>query len=179
MNLFFDFFLVIAFLITFKLFDIYVATAVAIAGSTLQVIGTRLWLKRFENKQILIMAMLMLFGGMTLYFHNPIFIKWKPTVLFWLLGVAFILSQFIGAKSLIERMVSPALDGKKIPGLVWKRLNMAWSIFFLLLGAANIIVAYRFNTNTWVNFKVYGIFSALFIFGIFQSFYLARYLTKE
>lgn len=163
----------------FKFFDIYVATAVAIVGALLQVVFTRLWFKRYENKQILILVMLVFFGGMTLYFHNPIFIKWKPTVLFWLLSISFLLSQFIGSKPFIERMIGPALEGKKLPKMVWTRLNCAWSLFFLILGSINIIIAYHCTTDIWVNFKVYGILSALLLFGVCQSIYLARYLSKE
>jgi intracellular septation protein len=176
----FDLLLVMLFFITYKMYDIYVATGVIIVGALLQVMGTR-WIRgRFDKKQLLILAIVALFGGMTLYFHNPIFIKWKPTIVFWLLGIAFFLSQFFGKKPLVQRIMGHALEDKSsIPAVLWKRLNLAWTIFFILLGSINVLVAYYLSTDAWVNFKLYGVFGALLLFGLAQSVYLARYITVE
>jgi len=179
-NLFYEIFLVIVFFAVFKLYDIYIATMVAIAGSTVQVIGTRLWLKRFDKKQLIVLSILIIFGGMTLYFHNPIFIKWKPTVLFWLMGCVFLFSPFFTSQPLTKSLMGHALEDKHtILPIVWKRLNVAWALFFILLGSVNVFVAYYCSTNTWVNFKVYGILGALFIFTFAQSFYLAKHIARH
>ena len=90
----FDFLLVVIFFIAFKMYDIYVATSVIIVGALFQVIITRFVHGKFDKKQLIILALLLVFGGMTLYFHNPIFIKWKPTVVFWMLGIVFFVESF-------------------------------------------------------------------------------------
>jgi len=179
LNMFYDFFVVLLFFISFKLYGIYVATTVGIVGSVLQVIITRIFRKKYDKKQLLVMAIFLVFGGMTLYFHNPIFVKWKPTIIFWIFSIAFFISQFVGKQSLIQRMMGHALEGKSaVSKKVWHRLNLAWSLFFLVLGAINIFVAYHFTTDVWVNFKLYGIFSAMLLFGFAQAFFLARYIDK-
>jgi intracellular septation protein len=176
----YDFMLVLLFFITFKFYDIYVATMVAMAGALFQVILTRVLHKKFDNKQLIVLLILLVFGGMTLYFHNPIFIKWKPTLVFWLFGAVFLGSQFIGKQPLIQRIMGHALEGKHaVPGFIWKRLNLSWGLFFIILGGLNTFVAYHYSTETWVNFKLYGVLSALLIFGVAQAFYLARYMVTD
>lgn len=179
-NAIFDFLLVVIFFVTFKLYDIYVATSVIIIGAFLQVIITRFIHGRFDKKQLLIFGIVLVFGGMTLYFHNPIFIKWKPTVIFWLLGIVFLISQYIGDKPLTQRLMGHALEGKSsVPPTLWKKLNLAWTLFFIVLGSVNVFVAYTFSTEVWVNFKLYGVMTSLLLFGIAQSICLARYITVE
>lgn len=174
----FDFLLVLIFFVTFKLYDIYAATIAIIIGAMIQVIYTRSRHKKYDKKQLMILAVIVVFGGMTLYFHNPIFIKWKPTVVFWIMGLALLISQFIGTKPLIQRLMSHAFEGKDpIPTKVWKNLNIAWTIFFISLGILNVFVAYYLSTDAWVNFKLYGVLSALIVFAVAQSLYLAKYLN--
>lgn len=176
----YDFVLVLLFFIAFKFYDIYVATIVAIVGALFQVVLTRMLHKRFDKKQLIVLFILTVFGGMTLYFHNPIFIKWKPTIVFWMFGVVFMLSQYIGKQTLIQRIMGHAFEGKHtVPVHVWKRLNLSWSFFFIILGTVNTFVAYNYSTNAWVNFKLYGVLSALVGFGFLQAIYLARYLVDE
>jgi len=180
LNVIYELSLIVIFFLTFKFYDIYVATMTIMVGALLQLLATRFYKGHFEKKQVIVLAILFVFGGMTLYFHDPIFIKWKPTVIFWLIGIVFFASQFLGAKTLTERMLSAALEGKSVvPDYVWKRLNFAWAVFFILLGTVNVFVAYCFSTDTWVNFKLYGILSALIVFGFVQSFCLTRYLSNE
>ncbi len=180
LNIIYEFSLVIIFFLAFKFYDIYVATATIMVGAVLQLLATRFYKGYFEKKQVIVLVVLFVFGGMTLYFHDPIFIKWKPTVIFWIIGTVFLLSQFVGAKTLTQRMLAHVLEGKSaVPDYVWKRLNVAWAFFFLLLGAMNVFVAYYFSTDTWVNFKLYGIFSALILFGVAQSIFLTRYISTE
>lgn len=178
LNMFIDFIPVLLFLIAFKIYGIYVATTVGIVATAFQVVITRILRCRFDKQQLVTLAVFSVFGGMTLYFHNPIFVKWKPSIIFWIFGSALLVTQFFG-KPLIQRMLEGLLEGQahSVPPTVWKRLNIAWSLFFLLLGTINIYIAYNFSTEFWVNFKVYGIMSCLLIFSVLQSLCLARYMT--
>lgn len=180
LNVIYEILLIIVFFVVFKFYDIYVATIAIMVGAVLQLVVTRVYKRKFDKKQLIVLAVLAVFGGMTLYFHDPIFIKWKPTIIFWIAGSVFLLSQFIGVKTLTQRMLTPALENKSvIPDVVWKRLNLAWVIFFLSLGAVNLFVAYFFSTDSWVNFKLYGVLSALLLFGLAQSFFLTKYISPE
>ncbi|MGD2137343.1 MAG: septation protein A [Gammaproteobacteria bacterium] len=174
MKFLFDLFPILLFFLAYKLYDIYVATAVAILAALLQ---TGLyWLKhrKFEKMHVITLGILILFGGLTLVLRDPVFIKWKPTVVNWLFGIAFLGSRFFGKRTLVERMMSHAITA---PGPVWLRLNWAWVVFFLGMGLLNIYVAYNFSEDTWVNFKLFGMMglTLLFVFG--QAFYLSRYMV--
>jgi intracellular septation protein len=180
MTMLYDFIPVLLFFIAFKWYGIYVATVVGIVMTGLQVIITRLWKKRFDKQQVVTFAVFLIFGSMTLYFHNPIFVKWKPSVIFWLFSIVFLLSQFIDKKPFIQRMLGTALDEKgELPRKIWLRLNWAWALFFAIMGTINIFVAYSYSTETWVNFKLYGILGLGLAFGFLQAIWLARYTTTR
>jgi len=180
LNLLYDFIPVILFFVTFKLYGIYVATTVGIVATALQVITTRIFKKRFDKQQIITFVVFLFFGGMTLYFHNPIFVKWKPTIVFWIFGLVLLGGSFIGKKNLVQRMMEKVVQGKaEVPRVAWKTLNIAWISFFALMGAINIYVAYSFSTDTWVNFKLYGILILVLLFSFLQGMYLARYIEES
>lgn len=179
-NFLIDFIPVILFLIAFKMYGIYVATSVGIISTALQVIITRFVRKKFDKQQLVTLVVFAVFGGMTLYFHNPIFVKWKPSIVFWVFGAAFLLSQVIGQKPIIQRMLENLVDEKAatpVPKNFWKKLNLAWGLFFIILGTINLYVAYSFSTEIWVNFKVYGILFLLMIFSFAQAICLSKYLS--
>ncbi|MBN2701563.1 MAG: septation protein A [Methylothermaceae bacterium] len=175
MKLLFDFFPIILFFAAYKLEGIYVATGVAIAATFVQV--GYMWLRhrRVENMHLITLGLIVVFGGATLYFHDEEFIKWKPTVINWLFGVVFLASQFIGKKPFIQRMMAANVD---LPQLVWYRLNLSWALFFLFLGAVNLFVVYTFDTDTWVNFKLFGMLGLTVGFVLLQAVFLARYLPE-
>ncbi len=177
LNLFYDFIPVLLFFIAFKYYGIYTATLVGIIATAIQVIITTLWKRKIDKQQVLTLAVFVVFGGMTLYFHDPIFVKWKPSIVFWLFGTVFLLSHFIGKKVIIRRMMENMLDGKELPDSVWKRMNLSWALFFLILGTVNIWIAYYFSTDAWVNFKFYGILGLLILFSVLQAICLSRYLA--
>jgi intracellular septation protein len=180
LNLIYDFLIVFLFFIAFKFYDIYVATLVGIFGTAIQVLIHRLWKGKFDKKQLFVLGIFVVFGGMTLYFHNPIFVKWKPSIVFWIFGVAILGSHFFTKQPIMQRLMGTVLDDKAhIPLSVWKKLNLAWGIFFVALGGLNIYVAYSYSTDAWVNFKLYGVLSALFLFAVGQSFYLAKYMEQD
>lgn len=173
MQLFIDFLPILAFFIAFKLFGIYIATAAAIVISILQV-GMH-WVKHRNVSilQIISLALIAILGGGTLMLHNELLIKWKPTALYWLLALLFLGSQLFSEKTFIQRLMETNIN---LPQAVWNRLNLGWVSFFTLMGCANLYVIYHFNTNTWVNFKLFGLLGLTFIFVIAQAVYLARYL---
>lgn len=176
MKFLFDLFPVALFFAAFKLFDIYVATAVAIGTTALQVA----WLK-LRGKPVHVMlwasfAIIVLFGGATLLLQDETFIKWKPTVLYWLFG-----GVLAGAVLLFDRNLIRALlaEQMQLPDRVWTRLNWSWVAFFAFMGAANLYVAYNYSTDLWVNFKLFGGMGLMFLFVIAQSLLLAKYSEQE
>ena len=176
MKLLFDFFPVLLFFIAYKLQGIFVATAVAIIAAFIQVAAFWIKHRRFEKMHVITLAIIVVFGGATLLFQDPTFIKWKPTIVNWLFSIAFLGSQFVGEKPLLERMMSHAIS---VAPPIWFRLNIAWVMFFFCMGATNLYVAYRFDENTWVNFKLFGMLGLTLAFIIGQTLYLARHLDLD
>ncbi len=173
---------VFLFFIAFKFYDIYIATTVGIITTVIQVIITRFWKKKWDRKQLVTLAVFTLFGGMTLYFHDPIFVKWKPTIVFWIFGVIIVGSQLFTKKSLMQRLMEGAMQDKSggtIPAVIWHRVNIMWALFFIVTGSVNLYVAYYWSDDAWVNFKFYGITSALFLFSILQALYLMKYISHN
>ncbi len=167
----FDFFPIALFFVAYKLYDIYVATAVAIAATFVQVGAFWLRHRRFERMHLITLALITVLGGATLIFHNPTFIKWKPTVINGLFALAFLVSQYVGKAPLIRRMMGSAIE---LPDALWKRLNLAWVGFFIFSAVANLYVAYRYDEATWVNFKLFGLLGLTLIFILAQGVWLAR-----
>jgi len=173
MKFLFDFFPILLFFLAYKIYGIYVATAVAIAASFIQVGFHFVRHKRVENSHLITLVILVLFGGATLLLQDEMFIKWKPSVVNWIFAIAFLGSQFIGNKTIIERMMSKSVT---LPAPVWLRLNMSWVIFFIALGIINLYVVYNFDTDTWVDFKLFGMMGLTVLFIIAQAFYMSRHI---
>ncbi|MCP4409019.1 MAG: septation protein A [Gammaproteobacteria bacterium] len=154
---------------------IFLATAAAIVASFAQV--SLFWLKhrRFEKMHVISLTLITVFGGATLAFQDPVFIKWKPTILNGLFALAFIASQYIGNKTLAQRMMGHAVS---VPATIWRRINLAWGAFFLFSGLVNIYVAYSFSEEIWVNFKLFGLLGLTLIFVFAQAFYLAQFMER-
>ncbi|WP_211829458.1 septation protein A [Kistimonas asteriae] len=131
--------------------------------------------KSLEKSQLITLVAVLLFGSLTLAFHEEAYLKWKAPIVNWIFGLAFLASQFIGQKPLIRRMLDHAMS---LPDAIWTRLNTSWAIFFILLGAANLYVAFTFET-IWVDFKVFGSLGLTFAFVIIQFLFLARYIKQE
>jgi intracellular septation protein len=163
---------------------IYLATLVAIIATIIQVALSAIVLKKVEKMPIITLVLLVLFGGATLLLKDALFIQWKPTAINWLFGYGFLMSQFIGSKPLVKRMMAQAItiDDDK----VWMKLNCSWVLFFAVSGLANIIVApaidpfnLNFTESTWVDFKLLGLMGMTIVFVIAQAFYLARYMPAN
>ncbi len=181
MKFLFDLFPVILFFIAFKIPEdptegILLATAVAIGASLLQVAIYWLKFRRVENMHLITLVILLVLGGLTLLLQDERFIKWKPTVVNWAFAIIFIGSQYIGNKNIIRRMLEKNVT---LPDSVWTRLNLSWAIFFLTVGFVNIYVAFNYATETWVNFKLFGLMGLTLVFVLLQAVYLARYTEQD
>lgn len=176
MKLLFDFFPILIFFICYKMYGIYTATAVAIVAAVIQVLFHRIKYRQFEKMHLISLALISILGGATLFFHNPWFIKWKPTGIYWLTAIVFVGSSFFGKKTLIEKM----MDGNiTLPTKVWGRLNIAWALFFTFMGALNLYVAYYYSTDFWVNFKLFGGAGLTVFFIILQAVYLTNHVSDK
>jgi len=152
------------------------ATAVMIVVTVVQV-GWSLAAGRKVGKMLLIsLALVIVFGGATLWLRDPTFIKWKASVLYWLFAVVFLGSDLLLGKNLVRAMMEKQLG---LPDVVWRRLNLSWVAFFMLLGFLNLYVAYRFSESAWVNFKLFGVIGLMILFVFAQSLLLSRHLQKE
>lgn len=189
MKLFFDFLPIVLFFVAYKLgggiysFNgetyqvegIYAATAVMIAATLFQVSYTWLRHRRIERAHIVTLILVVVLGSLTLWLQNPDFIKWKPTAVNWLFALVFTGAYLFTDKSLLERMMAEHIQ---LPVKVWARLNLAWIVFFIGSGVANLYVAFNFDEATWVNFKLFGMLGLTLVFVIAQSIYLARHAVE-
>jgi len=177
MKFLYDFFPILLFFIAYKMYGIFVATAVAIAASFAQVM--LFWLKhrRFETMQVVTLGLIALLGGATLVFQDENFIKWKPSVVNWLFAAVFLGSQWIGEKPLIQRLMEQHIQVDKQS--VWTVVNLSWVGFFIFSGLLNLYVAFNFSTDVWVNFKLFGLMGLTFIFVIAQGIYLTQHVIEE
>lgn len=175
MKFLFDLFPIILFFVAFKAFGIFVATGAAIVAT----LGQIAWVKhrhgKVDNMLIASGVIIVVFGGATLLLHNETFIKWKPTVLYWLAGAVF-----VGALAFRTNLVKAVMsEGIELPEPIWTRLAIAWGVFFIFKGSLNLWVAYAFSTDTWVNFKLFGGMGLMLAFVLAQALYISRYLPDE
>lgn len=189
MKLFFDFLPIVLFFIAYKFgggiyhwngqeYDvqgIYVATAVMIVASIIQVAFSWIRHRSVEKSHLITLVLVLVLGGATLWLQNPDFIKWKPTAVNWLFAMAFFAAHAFTDKSLLERMMAEHIQ---LPTAIWFRLNIAWIVFFIGSGIANLYVAFNFDEATWVNFKLFGLLGMTILFVVGQSIYLARHALE-
>ena len=176
LKLLFDFFPIILFFIVFKLAGIYAATAVTIAATFAQ-IGW-VWFKHRKVEPMLWMSLgvVVVFGGATLLFHNDTFIKWKPTVLYWLFAAILSGAQLLQGKNLMRSLMGKQMQ---LPDAIWTKVNWSWVAFFVLMGVLNIAIAYNFSTDLWVDFKLFGSLILTLVFVIGQSLLLSRHMKLD
>lgn len=154
---------------------ILLATAAAIIATVAQVVYLKVARRKVEPMLWVSLAVIVVFGGATIYFASEDFIKWKPTVLYWLFGAALLVSRLGFGKNLIRMMMEKQV---RLPEAVWGRLNYAWVVFFAVMGVVNLYVAFwgGFATSTWVSFKLFGGVGLMLLFVVGQSIYLARHM---
>jgi len=176
MKFLFDLFPVILFFIAFKVFDIYIATGVVIAATVAQIAWVWFRHRKVDTMLWVSLGLVVVFGGATLILHDETFIKWKPTILYWLFaGILFGSAQFFG-RNLIRKMLEQQVQ---VPDLIWARLNLAWIGFFLVMGVLNLHIAFTYNTETWVTFKLFGGMGLMIVFIVAQGLVLAKYIPEE
>lgn len=176
MKFLFDFFPILLFFIAYKFFGIYVATGVAIAASFVQIGWVMARGRKVETMMWVSLAIIVVFGGATLLLHNETFIKWKPTVLYWLFAAILMGGAWLFNKNIIRSMMDKQVS---LPEPVWDKLNLSWAGFFVVMGVANLYVAYNFSTDTWVNFKLFGSTAMMLVFVIAQSLVLAKHMDNR
>ena len=176
MKLLVDFFPIILFFVAFKFAGIYVATGVAIAATVVQIAWLRHSHGKVEPMQWVSLAVIVLFGGATIALQNETFIKWKPTVLYWLMAGTLMAGQLVFRKNLLKSLMGSQME---LPDAAWRATNWSWIVFLAAMGAVNLWVAFNFDTNTWVNFKLFGGLGLMALFVIGQAVYLARYLKAD
>lgn len=169
---------VILFFVAYKVWGIFAATLAAIGTGALQVGWHWFKGKPVTGMQYATLFLLLVLGGTTLWLQDETYIKWKPTLIYWLFSLAFFLSPFFGKskKKLIERLLDEKI---KLPSSVWSTMNTAWGLFFALLGCLNIYVLKNFSTEQWVNFKLFGGLGLTFAFILVQGVFLGKYLKES
>ena len=174
----FDFLPLILFFVALKLGDIYIATKVAMAATVLQIIWLKVKRQKIEASHWLNLIVIVLFGGLTIYLQDENFIKWKPTVLYWIFALIIAGALLISNNNLIKRLMGTQIT---LPEPVWTKLAYSWSAFFALMGILNLFVAFSgyFTIDQWATFKVFGLTILLIAFVIGQSLVLAKYMRDE
>ncbi len=175
MKILIDFFPILLFVGAYKLYDIYVGTAVLMAATVLQMSLVYLIDRKLQMMHKITLALILIFGTLTLVLHDERFIKWKPTVLYAAMALALGLAVWIYKKNFLKLLLGSQLT---LPDPVWMRLNMVWVVYSAFMAIINGYVAAYYSTEAWVNFKIWGyVFPLLFIVG--QGFYIARYLQTD
>jgi intracellular septation protein len=152
------------------------ATAMVIATTVLQIVYLLARGRKVDLMLWMTFVLAVVLGGATIYFHNPTFIKWKPSVLYWAMGLALWISQSFFRKNLLQSLVG---DQIQLPPSIWQRLNFAWVAFFAFLGLLNLYVAYAYSTSTWFTFKAFGVTGLMFAAALAQVYYMSRHMKPE
>ena len=176
MKIFLDFFPIILFFVVFKAFGIFAATAVAIVAT----IGQIAWMWRkngfVEPMQWVSLGVIVVFGGATLITQDETFIKWKPTVLYWLMGSALWIGHVVFKRNLLRQLMGTQLT---LPDHAWRVLLHCWAVFFTGMGVLNLWVADNFDTDTWVSFKLFGGLGLMLVFMVLQGIYMSRFIQED
>ena len=176
MKMLFDIFPVILFFIAFKLFGIYVATAVAIGATFAQIAWVWFRRRKVDTMLWVTLAIITVFGGATLLLKDDTFIRWKPTVLYWLFATVLAVSALAFRKNLVRTMMEKQVT---LPEEIWSRLLVSWIGFFTVMGALNLYVAYNYSLDAWVNFKMFGGIGLMLAFVLLQAVMLAKHVQDK
>lgn len=155
---------------------VLLATVVVMLATLAQAAILKLRGKKVDLMLWISLTLVVVLGGATIWFHNETFIKWKPTGLYWAMALTLWISLAVFRKNLLKSMLGAQLP---LPDPIWARLNLAWVLFFTVMGVINLYVAYNFSTSAWANFKVFGVTGLIVLFTIAQSFYLGKYLPQQ
>ena len=176
MKALFDIFPVILFFAVFKFAGIFAATATAIAATVAQIAWVKWRHGKVDTMLWISFAIITVFGGATLLLHDETFIKWKPTILYWVFSLALLLAPVLFKKNLMRAFLQEKMP---LPEHLWGRVNAAWGLFFAALGCINLYVAFNYTTDVWVNFKLFGTTGMMLIFVLAQAALLSKYIEPE
>lgn len=184
MKFLFDFFPILLFFIAFKTYDIFVATGVAIAASIVQVAWLRFSGRKVETMHWITLAGITLFGGLTIVLQDDTFIRWKPTVVYWLFSVILLATQLFGKKTAIEHVMGAQIA---LPAKIWRNMNISFVLFTVFMGFLNLYVAFVYGTDLdpdvqrahWVNFKVFGTLILTLLFMFIVMAFVSKYIKTE
>ncbi len=181
MNMVFEFLPLILFFGAFIYKDIYFALIVLMVAMPIGFLVKFVRTKTFDKMYFWSTVFLLGAGTLTLYFRNPYFLYWKPTVFYWVVAAVFLGSFWVGDKPLVQRFFGlvEGLHLDRITRQQWHRLNLAWVLFFVAAGVLNIYVAYSFSEATWVKFKVFGLMALTFVFMVAQTLWIANLIGGE
>lgn len=176
MTLLIDLLPVLLFFVAYKVAGLMPATAVLIVVTLALAAVNWLRTRSVNRLQLVTAAAVLVFGGITLALDNELFIKWKPSVVYWLFAAVFAGSHFIGREPVVKRLLGGAVE---LPAAVWTRLSLSWVAFFVAVGALNLWVAYRYDTDTWVNFKLFAALGLPLLFVLAVGFYVSRHAQER
>lgn len=176
MQLFIDYIPIVIFIGAYFFKDIYFATAVLMGVMPVILLVQWLMTRKVNRIYLASTALVLVLGSATLYFHNPLFLYWKPTLLNWAIGLVFLGSHWIGDRTIVERMLGSAATLTRDQ---WRHLSLIWVGFFAFVGIVNIYVAYNYSEQFWVNFKLFGMLGLTFAFVIVQSLWLSAAMKKH
>ena len=181
MTLLFEFLPLILFLLVYMFKGIYTALAVLMIAMPIGLLIKYVRTRSLDKMYFWSTILLLIAGGLTLYYRNPLFLYWKPTVFYWVVAIAFLASQFIGEMPLVQRVLGlvDGLEFGKATRQHWLKLNLVWVMFFVVAGSLNIYVAYNYEEATWVKFKVFGLMALTFVFMLGQSFWLSSLMDDD
>jgi intracellular septation protein len=177
MHVIFEYIPLITFFIVNKFYDIYWATGALIVTSGFQILYYLVKKEKVPTRHWVVLGLLVFFGGLTIFFHNDAFIKWKVTVINELFALVLLISHYGFKNNLMKKLLKKNLP--ELPNKVWEKLNLAWACFFAVCGLVNYYVAFNFELETWVNFKVFGLTGLTFAFTILSMLSLYRYFPQD
>jgi len=176
MHLLLEYLPLIIFFIVNKFADVYWATGSLIVTSAIQLGYYRFKKEKIPTRHWIIFTLVLVFGGLTIYLHDDAFIKWKVTIINLFFAIALIVSNHVFKKNIIKQFLGESLT---LPENIWTKLNLSWAIFFAFIAGLNWYVAFNFDLETWINFKVFGLTGLMFAFSLITILFLHKYMPVE
>lgn len=176
MHALFEYIPLVIFFVVNKFVDIYWATASLIASSALQILYYIIKKEKVPTRNWIFFGLIAVFGGLTIFLHDEAFIKWKVTIINEFFAITLLVSYYLFKKNIIKQFLSESIN---LPDPIWTKLNLAWALFFALCGVLNWYVAFNFDLETWVNFKVFGLTGLMFAFSIITILSLHKYMRDD
>lgn len=176
MHLLLEYLPLIIFFIVNKFADFYWATGSLIITTAMQLSYYRFKKEKIPTRHWIIFSLVLVFGGLTIYLHDDAFIKWKVTIINAFFAIALLVSNHVFNKNIIKQFLEESLS---LPENIWTKLNIAWALFFAGIAVLNWYVAFNFDLDTWVDFKVFGLTGLMFTFSIITILFLNKYLVDD